>query len=164
MKIELKNVKYSDFASHETHCFEASVYIDGKRAGTVSNDGQGGSNNYDSRALVEALSAHSKTLPTRTWTLNGESLEVPPTMDTIIDELLMDHLYAKDLKRALSTRVLFVNKDGILKETKAFKKEDLANLLRSPTLTTRLESDKILNVMPFDVALSTYRSAVAAGV
>ena len=36
MKIELKNVKYSDFASHETHCFEASVYIDGKRAGIVS--------------------------------------------------------------------------------------------------------------------------------
>lgn len=160
MKIELKNVKYSNFASHETHCFEASVYIDGKRAGIVSNDGQGGSNNYDSRALVEALKAHSKTLPK----LRYEEHEFEQDADTLIGNLLMDHLYAKDLKRALSTRVLFVNKDGILKETKAFKKEDLANLLRSPTLTTRLESDKILNVMPFDVALSTYRSAVAAGV
>ena len=160
MKIELKNVKYSDFASHETHCFEASVYIDGKRAGTVSNDGQGGSNNYDSRALVEALKEHAKTLPK----VRYEEHEFEQDADTLIGNLLMDHLYAKDLKRALSTRVLFVNKDGILKETKAFKKEDLANLLRSPTLTTRLESDKILNVMPFDVALSTYRSAVAAGV
>lgn len=160
MKIELKNVKYSDFASHETHCFEASVYIDGKRAGIVSNDGQGGSNNYDSRALVEALKEHAKTLPK----LRYEGHEFEQDADTLISNLLMDHLYAKDLKRALSTRVLFVNKDGILKETKAFKKEDLANLLRSPTLTTRLESDKILNVMPFDVALSTYRSAVAAGV
>jgi len=160
MKIELKNVKYSDFASHETHCFEASVYIDGKRAGIVSNDGQGGSNNYDSRALVEALKEHAKTLPK----LRYEEHEFEQDADTLIGNLLMDHLYAKDLKRALSTRVLFVNKDGILKETKAFKKEDLANLLRSPTLTTRLESDKILNVMPFDVALSTYRSAVAAGV
>lgn len=160
MKIELKNVKYSDFASHETHCFEASVYIDGKRAGIVSNDGQGGSNNYDSRALVEALKEHAKTLPK----LRYEGHEFEQDADTLIGNLLMDHLYAKDLKRALSTRVLFVNKDGILKETKAFKKEDLANLLRSPTLTTRLESDKILNVMPFDVALSTYRSAVAAGV
>lgn len=160
MKIELKNVKYSDFASHETHCFEASVYIDGKRAGIVSNDGQGGSNNYDSRALVEALKEHAKTLPK----VRYEGHEFEQDADTLIGNLLMDHLYAKDLKRALSTRVLFVNKDGILKETKAFKKEDLANLLRSPTLTTRLESDKILNVMPFDVALSTYRSAVAAGV
>ena len=160
MKIELKNVKYSDFASHDTHCFEASVYIDGKRAGIVSNDGQGGSNNYDSRALVEALKEHAKTLPK----LRYEEHEFEQDADTLIGNLLMDHLYAKDLKRALSTRVLFVNKDGILKETKAFKKEDLANLLRSPTLTTRLESDKILNVMPFDVALSTYRSAVAAGV
>ena len=160
MKIELKNVKHSEFASHETHCFEASVYIDGKRAGIVSNDGQGGSNNYDSRALVEALKAHAKTLPK----LRYEEHEFEQDADTLIGNLLMDHLYAKDLKRALSTRVLFVNKDGILKETKAFKKEDLANLLRNPTLTTRLESDKILNVMPFDVALSTYRSAVAAGV
>ena len=160
MKIELKNVKYSDFASHETHCFEASVYIDGKRAGIVFNDGQGGSNNYDSRALVEALKEHAKTLPR----VRYEEHEFEQDADTLIGNLLMDHLYAKDLKRALSTRVLFVNKDGILKETKAFKKEDLANLLRSPTLTTRLESDKILNVMPFDVALSTYRSAVAAGV
>jgi hypothetical protein len=42
MKVELKNVKYSAFASQETHCFEATVYIDGKRVGTVSNEGYGG--------------------------------------------------------------------------------------------------------------------------
>ena len=31
MKIEIKHVKYSQFASRETNCFEATVYIDGKR-------------------------------------------------------------------------------------------------------------------------------------
>lgn len=164
MKIELKNVKHCDFASHETNCFEASVYIDGKRAGNVSNDGNGGSHSYDSREMVEALTAHANTLPKRTWTLNGEKLEVSPTIDLVIDELLIDHLYSRDLKRAMSKRILFVDKDGILKETKTFKKEDMASLLRSPTLTTRLGSDKILNAMPFDVALSTYRNTIAAGV
>ena len=33
MKIELKALKYSDFASQETHCFHANIYIDGKKAG-----------------------------------------------------------------------------------------------------------------------------------
>lgn len=163
MKIELKNVKYSDFASHETSCFEASVYIDGKRMGTASNDGQGGSHNYDSRELVEALMAHAKTLPTRTWTLNGEALEVPPTTDTVIDDLLMAYLYGRDLKRAMSKRVLFVDKDGILRETKSMIKAQLEALLKSETLPQRLQSTRILNLMPFDTALTTYREAVAAG-
>jgi len=163
MKIELKNVKYSEFASHETSCFEASVYIDGKRIGTASNDGQGGSNNYDSRELVEALMAHAKTLPTRTWTLNGEALEVPPDSDTVIHDLLMAHLYARDLKRALSKRVLFVSKDGILKETKAMAKGALETLLKSENLPQRLQSTRVLNLMPFDLALTTYRESIAAG-
>ena len=164
MKIELKNVKHCDFASQETNCFEASVYIDGKRAGNVSNDGRGGPNDYDSREMVAVLMEYASTQPTYKWKLNGEELEVPPTIDTVIDHLLIEHLHAKDLKRAMSKRILFVDKDGILKETKAFKKDDLASLLRSPTLTTRLGSDKILNAMPFDVALSTYRNTIAAGV
>lgn len=41
-KITLKNVKYAEFASEETHCYSASVYFDGKRVGQVKNDGHGG--------------------------------------------------------------------------------------------------------------------------
>lgn len=50
MNIELKNIKYSAFASHETHCFQATLYVDGKRTATVSNDGNGGCD------LVEPIS------------------------------------------------------------------------------------------------------------
>ena len=46
MEITLKKIKYSAFASHETHCFEATVYVDGKRAFGVENDGHGGLNSY----------------------------------------------------------------------------------------------------------------------
>ena len=42
MKIELKNIKHSEFASQETHCYEATLYIDGKRVAIVGNDGHGG--------------------------------------------------------------------------------------------------------------------------
>lgn len=46
MNIELKNIKHSAFASQETHCFEATLYVDGKRFCLVSNDGHGGCDNY----------------------------------------------------------------------------------------------------------------------
>lgn len=163
MKIELKNVKHSEFASHETNCFEASVYIDGKRIGTVSNDGQGGCNNYDSRELVEALMAHAKTLPTRTWTLNGEALEVAPDMDTVIDDLLVAHLYSRDLKRALTKRVLFVNREGKLMQTQSMTKGELEKTLKSPEIGKRFQTNRILNLMPFDLALTTYREVLSTG-
>ena len=43
---ELKNVKYAAFASEETHCFNATLYVNGKRFCEVSNDGHGGANSY----------------------------------------------------------------------------------------------------------------------
>lgn len=58
MKIELKNIKYAAFASEETHCYNASLYIDGKKIGTVSNDGHGGCDmfhgDYEAKNKVEA--------------------------------------------------------------------------------------------------------------
>ena len=45
-RISLKNIKYAAFASHETHCFEATVCLDGDRACKVENDGKGGSDHY----------------------------------------------------------------------------------------------------------------------
>lgn len=40
--ITLKSVKYSAFASKETHCFQAVIYVDGIRWATVTNEGHGG--------------------------------------------------------------------------------------------------------------------------
>ncbi len=47
-KIILKNLKYAAFASEETSCFSATVYVDGKRLCTARNDGHGGCDSYDS--------------------------------------------------------------------------------------------------------------------
>jgi len=46
-KIELKNLKVAEFASQETTCFEATVYVDGKRFCTVRNEGSGGPDSHD---------------------------------------------------------------------------------------------------------------------
>lgn len=45
--IELKNLKVAEFASEETTCYEATVYVDGARFCVASNQGQGGDDSYD---------------------------------------------------------------------------------------------------------------------
>ena len=36
MKLEMKSIKHSAFASEETYCYEGYVYVDGKKAIHVS--------------------------------------------------------------------------------------------------------------------------------
>ena len=48
MKLELKNIKHSEFASEETHCYQGTLYVDGKRTALVSNDGHGGGDHQNS--------------------------------------------------------------------------------------------------------------------
>ena len=45
--LQLKNIQYAEFASEETHCFEASVYFNNTLIGTVSNEGRGGANRFE---------------------------------------------------------------------------------------------------------------------
>lgn len=44
--ISLANLKYCDWMSEETTCFQAELVIDGKSLGICSNDGHGGCANY----------------------------------------------------------------------------------------------------------------------
>ena len=65
MNFTLKNVKYSATFSEETNCYKATLYLDGKKIGTVQNEGHGGSDyvQYDDPAVRERVSAYVKALP-----------------------------------------------------------------------------------------------------
>ena len=65
-------------------------------------------------------------------------------------------LFRSDLKRALNKRILFVSSDGQLKETIGLDKTKMEAALASPTITEKLKAKKILNLLPFDEALSLY--------
>jgi len=155
-KIELKNLKYSEFASQETYCFEASVYIDGKKAGTVSNQGHGGCHSYHPNNLYPLLKAEADKLPPHEWRLNEEVLTIQPDADTIISELVTEALQAKDLKAGMRRRILFIGEDGSVYETKTLEAEVLAKQLRRPDLHQVLKTKTILNLLPFPEALSIY--------
>lgn len=104
MKIELKNVKRAAFASQETDCFQATVYIDGQRAGTVSNEGFGGPNSYSDNALFNRLEEHAKTLPPHDFG-NGDT--IPRSADCVISDALADYLEHQSLKRHCAKKTLF---------------------------------------------------------
>jgi len=61
--MEIKNLSLNTSLSEETHCFSASVYINGKRMFAVSNRGCGGANEYSSLGHRGELSDNLRYLP-----------------------------------------------------------------------------------------------------
>ena len=115
MKIELKNVHYMAALSEETACFEASVYIDGVKAGSVSNRGHGGSNEYHPNALWQKLEAYAKVLPEVETDLadphdKSTPFKYQPDADHVIGKLLTAFLVEKDVKRLLKSKTAFTKK------------------------------------------------------
>ncbi len=55
MKITLKKLAHSTRLSHETACYSADVYIDGKKAGTAENSGTGGADLIQPHSLQKLL-------------------------------------------------------------------------------------------------------------
>lgn len=172
MNIELKNVKYAAFASEETSCFEAAVYVDGKRAGDVSNEGRGGCHRWHPHTLQASVEAYAKTLPEIVTDMADpkeptKAFTFQPGADTVIDRLLMDHLHRKDLKRLLATRFLFV-RDGECRQSKKYTAAQMAQLLAAAKanpgeLAERLKATTVLNLLPFEEALQQYLKATAQG-
>ena len=162
MNIELKNVKHSEFASHETNCFEATIYIDGKKVGHAENSGQGGPTNISPNTLVLMLEEYAKTLPPLIYKSHAndtiEITEIKQDADLLIDELLTTWLYARDLKRMMAKKIVF-KRDGQILETVKLTPVAMQNHLKSPTFKERMKADEILNMIPFDKALEIYRSA-----
>jgi len=162
MKIELKNIKHAEFASQETNCYEAVIYINGKRAGLVSNDGQGGADNVTPWQLAQEIDEYAKTLPPVVceWIdpKTDKPFVMPQTHETIFGDLLNEWMYAKDLKKAMAKRILFQREDGKVYETKTMPAADLKVHLNQTRLLEILKAKTVLNLLPFDKALTIYRS------
>ena len=111
MNIQLKNIKHSEFASHETECFQATIYIDGKKVGTVENDGQGGCDSVHPHAVAERINEWAKTLPPKVCNFidpeTNEACVMPQDCEIIINDLLNQYLTQRSLKRQCAKKVLF---------------------------------------------------------
>ena len=164
MKIELKNIKHSEFASHETNCYQATIYIDGKRVGTVENQGYGGCDFVHPASVAHQINEYAKTLPKRICSFidpdTGKLAELEQDCETIFGELVNQWLRSKDLKRLMSKRVIFL-KDGSIYQSRVMATNALKQYLNEPKLTELYKASSILNLLPFDQALTIYEGATA---
>ena len=155
MKIELKALKYSDFASQETHCFQANIYIDGKMRGTADNDGRGGMTTIRPWQLHNEIKLYTDKIPPKVYTYGDQSMTLEASPDSYIDELVTLALHEKDLKRAMKTRILFTRGNQVF-ETQKFDAAKLSAAVNHPQVCEKLDADKILNLLPIAEALEIY--------
>ena len=98
MKIELKNVKFCEWASQETNCFSAIVYADGEPIFTVENDGRGGADihraceGHDGQTFRENVKKVEKLIEGKKFRV-GE-MEFDYDLDVFIDDFFVDWLNA----------------------------------------------------------------------
>lgn len=143
MNVELKKIKHSKSLSHETQAYSAEIWVDGKLAGSVENSGQGGPDNVRPYALYDSLGKHVKTLPP----IRAYGTEFAATIDTFLGSLLHDFLTEKDFRGILKRKTVFVGSDGKLYQMKAPHRPS--------------DAAKVLNDVPFEEALSTYKTLTA---
>jgi len=107
MKVELKNVKFCEWASQETNCFNASIWIDGKRAGKVGNEGHGGCNWYEfkDRKLEQAFYDYCKNLPPIPVSWGDGFMDM--NADCHIGDLFTEFMRMKDYKRWCRKQTVF---------------------------------------------------------
>ncbi len=75
MNIKLKDLKISEFASHETTCFQATLNVQGFDVAIVENDGQGGCNKYTVMGNVKDSTITRNKVLLRTVEKYAESLD-----------------------------------------------------------------------------------------
>lgn len=106
MDIKLKNIRHMPSLSEETEAFTADLYINGKKAGVTSNQGHGGNTGYHAlseagKQLIKEAEQYCKSLPPQQIP-NGDGsppLELNPDLESVIDDLLYEHLREKELRR-----------------------------------------------------------------
>ena len=154
MKLELKNIKYYASMSEETDCYEAILYVDGKRLGRVHNDGHGGCDYHDfSWKDYERVNEWCKeNLPK--WICPFDNTENETDLDLWCHGQVTNYLMQKDLKRLL--KKLFVMEEDKQFFTYKAKWRDI-----SPQALwawkKKHPTSIVLNDLPFDEAFELYQ-------
>ncbi|MEE1947254.1 hypothetical protein VRU48_19160 [Pedobacter sp. KR3-3] len=155
MKIELKKIEHSPSLSEETEAFTAHLYIDGKHAAYLKNQGTGGmtdihpTDQAGAKMVWEAV-AYCKTLPPQTYTgFDGKEHSLAVDLQSYIDQLLYEHLEAKfqaRMERAMADHIVIGHPDDNAYRTLKLKFE--INLLlvhpRGPEILTDILRTRVL--------------------
>jgi len=135
MKIELKAIKHFPSMSEETECFNANVYVDGKKVAYAENRGYGGNTDIKTikgcESIVAKAEEYCKTL-TSIEGMGGMKLEID--LEFHVELLLEQHLKAKDkkkLEKDFLKGIIYKDSSGIEKIIQ-WKGHTIETLLKHP--------------------------------
>jgi len=146
MKIELRSIKHAKFASQETPCFDAKLYVDNILHAHLFNEGHGGGNHVE---WIKNTPHNEKEIETHieddleTWSFG----EVYKAEDK------------KRFKRELTKNILYVNEKGEL-FTSTYKRNGKKISITSEVVESFKKKNPqvktIYNEMPFEKAFDHY--------
>ena len=166
-KLEIKNISHYARGSEETPCYNATVYINGKKAVEVSNDGHGGSDRQhtypESDFRLQDIDKWCiEKFGQETWEHGGKTYSTDLDLEHYCHQELYNWLDTKLLKKELKKNYVCVEKDKTKDEEflvtwkrkgnhtddyfKNFLKTDYPHMV-----------EKCLNFMPFDQALELFK-------
>lgn len=158
--ITVKNVKYSEFMSEETLCFEATVYVDGKRFCIAKSEGHGGCTHFNSLKKGEYW-ADTKDIEKRIADThsevkhdlgNGESILIKDDLESLVNDAVVKFLELRDMKRALNNKIVFDDVESGCISSYPYKyTKEIAQKIR-----VKHDYPDILNVMPENEALELW--------
>jgi hypothetical protein len=99
--------------SEETHCYQATLYVDGVKWGAVRNTGRGGCDEFDGVAgydwdtLAELNGRIRDTY--EPYTYGDKSID--QDLEMVCADLVNEWLRDKDFNRAMKAKVLFTKPD-----------------------------------------------------
>ena len=171
-KFELKSVKYLSANSRDSHCFSATLYVDGKRFCRASDDGWGGQINFDTldhksvkqneiyHRVADIDAELIKEFGEKTYDRkDGSTFSIPEkTLEYIVCDLVNDFLTARELKSKLAKKVVYIQNGQCLETQNARNKELLGRWIEE--VINEDGTEEVLNILPFDKALEAYRAAV----
>lgn len=97
-QIELKNIKFSEWNSEETNCFQATIYFKGKKIGIAYNEGHGGATDIQTEN-IEAYKEFRDHCKAFAEANKEEYYETFTIIDLIFEEWLEEHYAKKDKAR-----------------------------------------------------------------
>lgn len=159
MDISLKNVKYIAANSLDSHCFSATVYVDGKKSFVASDDGCGGNivfsgvpKHLNTLEMSRKLFDDSDCTKEEARYLRDNYLEV------VIGNLVNDFLARKEALRILK-RISYIH-GGEIYSFKAKFKPTPENLAKVKQLDSWKKGSILLNELPKEEAIAAIRAAL----
>lgn len=156
-KLELKNIKYFESGSKETPCYNADIFINGKKAINVSNNGCGACDDIYAYPSFGLTQNGIKEFEQYLAKLQDDDFE---PIDTWCHDRLYEYLDQKKIKRDMKTKFICINKNT--NELFAYEKNTgISDSAFQDHMDKNHPSSTCLNFLPFDQAWKLFDGATS---